>query len=224
MELDNKCISVLKNFAGVNPSIVIDQGNTIKTISEAKNVIASATVEQTFDQQFGIYDLNEFLNVVSLVDQPRLRFEENNVLIGDMAGRSTIRYYFTDTDMVTRPPEKFNMPEPDVKFILTHDVLNRLKRAASALGHSELAITPNNGSVALTIQDSENATSNSFSIDVDGEYDVSNFKFICNISYLKLLPDDYEVGISSKLISHYQAMNEKVEYFIALEKSSTYGE
>jgi len=224
MELNSNVMSVLKNFAGINSNIVIQEGNVIKTMSEARNVIGSATLDQSFPQTFGVYDLNEFLNVVNLVDSPRLRFEDNCVLIGDSTGRSTIKYFFTDTDMLTKAPEKFNMPEAEVKLTLSNDVLNRIKRAASALGHSELAITPNHGSICLTVQDSENSTSNTFSIDVDGEYSSEKFCFICNISNLKVLPGTYNVEISSKLISKFSSEDGDITYFIALEKSSTYGE
>lgn len=224
MELNENVLQVLKNFAGINSNIVITEGSQIKTISEARNILASAKIEQSFPKEFGVYDLNELLGVLNLVDSPRLRFEDQNVLIGDASGRSTVKYFFTDIDMLTKAPETFNMPEAEIKLDLSNDVLNKIKRAASALGHSELAITPNEGSISLTIRDSENPTSNTFTIDVPGTYGDSDFCFICNISSLKLLPGDYNVEISSKLISHFKNKEGNVEYFIALEKNSTYGE
>lgn len=224
MELNDKMMQVLKNFAGINSSIVINQGNQIKTISEARNVIGIATIDQELPKSFGVYDLNEFLSVLGLVDTPRIRFDEHYMLVGDNSGRSTIKYFYTDTEMLTKAPEKFNMPEADVTFTLSNDVLNKIKRAASALGHTELAISSGEGCIVLSVQDSENSTSNTYSIDVPAEFDQSvSFNFICSISNLKVLPGDYEVSISSKLISKFTSVNEDIEYFIALEKSSTYG-
>lgn len=225
MELNENVLQLLKNFAGINSSIVIDEGNQIKTISEARNVLGSATIDQTFPKGFGVYDLNELLNVLGLVESPRVRFDDHYMLIGDASGRSTIKYFYTDEEMLTKAPDKFNMPEPEIIFELTNDVLNRIKRAASALGHSELAIKSGEGCIVLSVQDSENSTSNTFSIDIPADFDQSvPFNFICNISNLKLLPGDYEVQISSKLITHFINTNNGVEYYIALEKSSTYGE
>jgi hypothetical protein len=225
MELNDTVIQLLKNFAGINSSIVIDQGNELKTISEARNVLGLATIDQPFPKNFGIYDLNELLNVMSLVDSPRVRFDDNYMLIGDASGRSTIKYFYTDCDMLTKAPDKFNMPEPDVTFDLSNEVLSKIKRAASALGHSELAIQSADGCITLSVQDSDNNTSNSFSIDIPAEFDPSvEFTFICNISNLKLIPGDYEVKISSKLISHFTNTDNGVQYYIALEKSSKYGE
>ena len=53
--------------------------------------------------------------------------------------------------------------------------------------------------------------------------DITNYDFQFLISNLKLVPGDYEVSVSSKLISHWKCINNNpVEYWIALEKSSTY--
>jgi len=137
-------------------------------------------------------------------------------------GRSKIRYFFTDTDHLTSPQKDIVMPSAEVTLNIGNDTLNKIKRAASALGHSELSIKANNGSISLTIFDSGNTTSNTFSIDVDGEYQSEDFNFIISISNLKLLPGDYKVSISSKLISHFVNTTVDAEYWIALEKSSTY--
>ena len=65
---------LFRSFSDINPNILIKSGNTIKTISEAKNVLATAVVDNEFPQQFGIYDLKEFISVLSLVDKPNLKF------------------------------------------------------------------------------------------------------------------------------------------------------
>ena len=225
MELSENVIQVLKNFASINSSIVIEPGNKLATISEARNVLGSAVIDQEFPRGFGLYDLNEFLNVVGLIDEPRLRFEDTHVLVGDSTGRSTIKYFYTDTEMLTKPPSTFNMPEPEVVVDLSNDVLNKVKRAASVLGHAEMVISSNDGCVTLSIQDIENSTSNTFSIDVPAKYDTNaTFSFVLNISNLKVLPGDYEVKISSKLISQFTSKDGAAEYHIALEKTSSYGE
>lgn len=224
MELTNFTMNVLKNFASINSNIVISPGNNITTISEAKNVLAQATVSEQFSQQFGIYDLNEFLNVIGLVDGPRLRFENDHVLVGDTSGRAQINYYFSDTEMLTTPSKLITMPSTDVSFSLDQGTLNNLKRAANVLGHSQLVIEPSEGAVRLSITDTENSTSNAYAIDVDGEYNVDNFKFVLNITNLKMIAGDYQVSISSKLISEFKSSDNDLTYWVALEKSSTYGE
>lgn len=223
MQLTETVTQVLKNFATINPNIVVEPGNVIKTLAEGKNIFGKATIDVDFPAKFGIYDLNEFLGVLGLVDSPKLSFEESHVNVGDESGRSKIRYYFTDTDHLTTASKDIVMPSSEVKFNIGADTLNQIKRASSALGHSEVSIKPNNGSISLTVFDSGNSTSNTFSIDVDGEYESDQFEFIISIGNLKLLPGDYQVSISSKLISHFVNTTIDAEYWIALEKTSSYG-
>ena len=223
MQLNENAMQVLKNFATINSNIVIDQGNVIRTLSEGKNVFGKAEIETGFPQRFGIYDLNEFLGVINLVEEPSLTLQDTHVIINDATGLSKIKYFFTDTEYLTTSTKDIVMPEPEIRFSISNETLNRVKRAASALGHSVVAIRPNNGSISLTVFDEGNPTSNTFTIDVEGSYQSDDFDLILSIANLKLLPGDYQVEISSKLISHFINKESSVEYWVALQKSSKYG-
>jgi hypothetical protein len=123
---------------------------------------------------------------------------------------------------LTTPQKDISMPESEVKFTLDNDTLNKLKRAASALGHGEVSISGKDGVLSLSVVDSQNSTSNAFSIDIDGDFGDATFNFVLSISNLKILPGDYEVNISSKLISNFSHKELDVQYWIALEKTSNY--
>jgi hypothetical protein len=74
------------------------------------------------------------------------------------------------------------------------------------------------------VVDSQNYTSNSYSIDIDGDFkEDAVFNFILNIGNLKILPGDYDVEISSKLITQFKNKDIDVTYWIALEKTSKFG-
>lgn len=224
MELSDNTIQILKNFASINSNILIREGNTLTTISEAKNILASATLSEQFPQEIGIYDLNEFLSMLGLVDKPRLKFNEDHVVVGDSTGRSKVRYFFSDKEMLTSPKKEAAMPEANVKFHLDNDTLNRVKRAASVLGHSELVVSGDNTNVALTVKSTDNSTSNTFTIDVQGTSNVNSYSFVYNISNLKMLSGNYEVEISTRLISQFTNTENSLKYWIALEKNSKYGD
>jgi len=199
-------------------------GSTIKTISEARTVLSRATVSEEFPVDFGIYDMNEFMGVLQLVDTPKLKFEDDYVVVNDSTGRSKVKYFYSSEDTLTTPQKDITMPEANVKFTLDNETLNRLKRAASTLGHSEISISGKDGVLSLSVVDSQNMTSNVFSIDVDGEFESDAvFNFILSTNNLKILPGDYEVSISSKLISQFSHTSLDVKYWIALEKTSTFG-
>lgn len=224
MELSDGTLQVLKNFSGINQNILINQGQSLKTISEARNVLARANITEEFTKKFGIYDLNEFIGVLSLVDTPRLKFDDEHVTVGDSTGRSKVKYFFSSEDTLTTPQKDITMPEADLKFVLDNETLNKLKRAASTLGHSELSISGKDGILSLSVVDSQNYTSNSYSIDIDGDFkEDAVFNFILNIGNLKILPGDYDVEISSKLITQFKNKDIDVTYWIALEKTSKFG-
>lgn len=225
MNLSDRTLSVLKNFASINPNIVFREGNVLKTISPAKNILARVTLDEEIPREFGIYDLNEFLNVLSLVENPSLKFEEHNLVISDSTGLRGNTYYYSDPEMLSSPSKDVIMPESEVKFVLDTDTLGRLKRAASVLGHDEISITPDGGNVKLTVVDKDDATSNSFfTYCGDCEFEEgADFNFILNVNNLKVVNEDYQVNISSKLISNFISLQSPIEYFIALEKTSTYG-
>tara|TARA_R110002096_G_scaffold69149_1_gene166367 strand:- start:37941 stop:38615 length:675 start_codon:yes stop_codon:yes gene_type:complete len=223
MELSERTLAVLKNYASINPNIVFNAGNVIKTMAVARNVVSKATVDEEFPKTFGIYDLNEFLNVLQLVKNPNMSFSDNYVTITDGAGLSSIKYYYSDPDMLTVPTKDIVMPDAEVKFTLTKETLAQIKSASSALGHQEISITPSNGSVALSIVDIKDATSNSYSILAAAEYEEGlDFNFVVNVNNIKVVPETFQVEISSKLISNFRSLNSNIEYFIALEKSSTF--
>ena len=224
MELQEQTLNVLKNFSDINPNLIIKEGNTIRTISEAKNVVATAIVDNEFPQTMGIYDLKEFIGVLSLVDQPNLKFAEESVTVSDQSGRSKVRYFFSPEETLTAPKKDIVFPESDVSFTLESNTLNRLRSAASTLGHSEVSITPSDGMLTLSVLDEGNATSNTYSIDVP--YTIKpdqDFKFVVKISNLKILPGNYEVNLSSKMISEFKNTDTNVRYLIAIEKSSKFG-
>ena len=224
MELNENTLNILRNFSDINQNILIKQGSVLKTISEARNVLATANVGDEFPNDFGVYDLNEFIGVLGLVDKPNLNFEDDHVIIGDSSGRTKIKYFYSSEDTLTTPSKDITMPDSEVKFKLGAEVLDKIKRAASTLGHSEVSISNSNNIIKISVIDNKNKTSHAFSIDIDGEYDQnSKFNFILNISNLKIIPDDYEVEISSKLISQFSNSRINLKYWIAMEKSSTFG-
>ena len=224
MELCENTLDVLRNFSSINQNIMIRSGNNIKTMSVTRNMIATADVSEQFTKDFGIYDLNEFIGVLGLVDTPNLTFEDDFVIVQDSTGRSKIKYFYSAEETLTTATKDVKMPEADCKFTLDNSTLNKLKKAAATLGHKEVSIQAKDGVLSLSIIEKQNATSNAFSIDIDGEFKQDAvFNFIIDIANLKILPGDYDVEISSKLITQFKNKEIPLTYWIALEKSSTYG-
>lgn len=215
-------ISILKNFASIQPNIVFKSGQEIKTIAEAKNIVAKATISETIPQNFGIYDLNDFLSSMTLFSSPTINFSSDGKSVDLNEGKSSLTYYFSDETQLTHPTKDVAMPAIDVSFKLTSEVLKSLQRACSLLDVSTISIENAGSGIVVKVKNPKNSTSNSYGTEVDGNNNGHTFKFHFDISNFKILPGDYEVSISGKLISHFKHQTLPVEYWIALEKTSTY--
>lgn len=222
MKVSEQTLQTLKNFASINPNFVAKGGKEVSTVAEAKNIIGNATLDIDLPEEFAIYDLNEFLSVLSLVDEPHLEFQGQSCTISDSAGRSSVTYYFSDPDNLTKSSSQLVMPEAEIKFQLDQATLGRVKRASAALGHEKVRVTSGDGVITLTVMDPENSTSNTFSIDVAGSCDISDFEVYLSIANLKLIAGDYDVEISSKYISRFTKQDTGHEYFVAVDKSSSF--
>ena len=223
MKLSEHTVDVLKNFATINQNLVIKEGSTLTTMSAMKNIVAKAEVEESFDKEVAIYDLNEFLASISLFSSPVLEFNEGFVTIKEENNpKNSLKYFYSDPSVVTSPNKTITMPSKEVSFTLGGEDLNKLKRAAGVIGAPDLVLEKKSADVFLTVKDKKNDTANTFSIDVDTVADGSDFKFFFKVENLKLMDGDYNVDISSKNISHLASSNKDVEYWVALEPESSY--
>ena len=220
MKLSDKTLSLLKNFSTINQSILFKQGTRLRTISVMKNILAEATIEEELPKDFGIYDLGQFLNGLSLHNNPELDFQEDNYVV-IKEGKSRSKYFFADPQVIVTPPEKeMNLPSEDVTFDLSTDQLDKLLKAAAIYQLPDLAVVGANGVVKIVVRDKKNDTSNDFAITV-GETD-KQFSFNFKVENIKILPGNYEVVVSSKLLSRFRSKNQDLTYFIALEPDSTF--
>ena len=223
MKLSEHTIEVLKNFATINQNLVIKEGSTLTTMSALKNIVAKADVEESFDKEVAIYDLNEFLASISLFTSPILEFNDGFVTIKEEnSPKNSLKYFYSDPSVVTSPNKTITMPSKEVEFTLNGENLNKLKRAAGVIQAPDLVLEKKDADVFLTVKDKKNDTANTFSIDVDTKTEGSNFKFFYKVENLKVMEGNYDVEISSKNISHLKSTNKDVEYWVALEPESSY--
>jgi hypothetical protein len=212
MKLSEKTLSLLKNFSGINQSILFKKGNKLRTISVMKNILAEVEVEEEFERDFGM----------SLYQNPQLKFA-NDSYVGISEGNARSKYFFADPAVIVTPPEKsISLPSEDVCFELNTQQLDKLLKAAAVYGVPDLSVVGEAGVVKLVVRDKKNDTSNEYSLvvgETTGTF-VLNFK----VENIKILPGSYEVVISKKLLSRFQSEDKNLTYYIALEPDSTYDE
>jgi len=221
MKLSDKTLTLLKNFSSINQSILFREGKSLRTISVMKNILAEATIEEELPKDFGIYDLNQFLNGMNLHQNAELDFQNDSYVV-IKEGRSRSKYFFADPNVIVTPPDKsISLPSEDVCFVLDTKELDKLLKAAAIYQLPDLSVVGEAGVVKLVVRDKKNDTSNDFSVVVGETDEVFTFNF--KVENLKIIPGNYEVVISQKLLSRFQNTGFDVKYYVALEPDSTFG-
>ena len=224
MNISKQTLDILKNFSEINSGILINPGSKLETISTMNNILASADITETFESEFAIYDLPEFLNLASgeVFLGAEYSFNEQSVLVTKGGAKS--RYFYADPSTVVTPQKAINFPDPEVTFKWTQTNIETVKSMSGVLGKFDLAITSADTDIILSVQDKKDVGSNTFDLIVGDNVDSQEFTFYFKIENLKLIKGDYTVKVASAGISHFTHETLPVEYWIALEPDSTFGE
>lgn len=221
MKLSENTLTILKNFAGINQSILVKKGNKLRTISIAKNILSEAEILEEFPRDFAIYDLNQFLNGLSLHQDPDLDFSgETHITIRD--GKRRVKYFYSDPNVIVSPPEKkINLPSNDICFQLESGITERLVKAASVYQLPDISVIGEAGVIRLVVRDKKNNTSNEYSIVVGETDNIFTFNFkVENLN--KIISGAYDVVLSQKLLSQFTNTKYNLSYWIAMEPDSTF--
>jgi|ETNmetMinimDraft_26_1059896.scaffolds.fasta_scaffold04758_7 hypothetical protein len=225
MKITRATFDILKNFSTINGSILVKEGNSLATISTSKNILAQAEVSETFENEFGIYDLGEFLRVVGdeSFEGAEYEFGEKSMVL--TKDRAMCRYYYADTTTIVSPPDKtMNMPDADISFDLSLEDFGAVTNMANVLGKPDLAlVSTGDGKIKLSVLDKKEPTTNTFDLEV-GNGTNCKFEMYFRTENLKVLRGNYTVTISAEGISHFTNNDIQLEYWIALEPDSKFGD
>ena len=229
MNLSKSTLTILQNFAAINPNIFFKEGEQLQTVDEFSQVLGKATITDTITDEFGIYDLNEFLSTLSLFSGPELEVGEYRndqvVSIKSVSQSSSARYVCAAPTIMTLPPEKgIPMDNIKIKFTLCGETFANLKKAATTMKFDVMTISNEAGVANINVKDAKGTTSNAYSVELPGvEAEVSSYYIELPFKILKLLPGNYEIEVDTvKGVSHWKSVDFPVEYWIALAKTSKF--
>jgi len=222
MQLSENTLNYLKNFSSINSGIVFQEGNVIRTISKQQNILAKATISESFDRKFVIYDLNRFLAMLASLNDPTVDISEDSKNLTIRSGSSKTIYGLSDESLVVAPPAKDLNVSGEVKFTCTKDHLTQVMKTAGILGLPNIAVRGDRKTITIAALDVKNKDSDVFSLEVGKTK--AEFEMVFVTENFKLISGDYQVNISSKGISHFKHTKESIEYWIAVEPGSTYAE
>ena len=217
MKISSDTLALLKNFASINTNILVRQGNVLSTVSAGKNILSRATVAETFDREFAVYDLNNFLALLSLWENPEIDFEETGMFLRE--GKSEFEYGYADPSVVTAAPYKSLEIDPFFTFKMTAAEIGMVQKAASVLSAPTMSIVSKDGKVTLSVSDPSNPRANAYRKELTTT-DVGDFDCRLKVENLKVITDDYSVALGRKKAMHFKHATKNLEYWLAMEPSS----
>lgn len=220
MKLSENTLNILKSFHTINQSILIRPGNRIRTIAPTKTIMSRVDITESFDREFAIYDLGKLLGLIGMFDDPDLSFDEDAITIKD--GKNSVRYVYASPETIVSAPDKnVELPSVDASAKVTPEDLSRVQKAAGVMGVQDITIRGADGVLTIEAHDKKNQTSNKFVLEVGQTTAEFNADF--KLDNIKLIPDTYEISISSKMIALFEGENVGASYWLACESTSSFG-
>lgn len=217
MKFSERTLTILKSFSTINKSILMKEGNVLKTVTPEKTLIAIAKISDQIPSQACIYDLSRFLSIMGLYKDPDVEFHDKYFMIKD--GKQRTKYSYADISMIHAAPEKeIKIPSADVVVNVSWNDLQSVIKAAGVLQFTEVAFVGQEGKIYLKAINSAQENSDDYGVEIGTTSD--EFKIIIKTDNLKLLPQDYQVTLCAKGISEFKG--EDVTYFVAIDTKSTY--
>tara|TARA_B100002019_G_C21260337_1_gene596328 strand:- start:425 stop:1078 length:654 start_codon:yes stop_codon:yes gene_type:complete len=214
MKVSKETLEQLKNFATINTNLLVREGNRLSTVANSMNILSKAEVLETFPKEFAIYDLNQFLSLLTMSEEPELTFGDESVTVN--TGYGQFQYFYAEPSVIKSAPDKEIEVEAKYVFDIDADRIIKIQRAASAINAPFLRVVASGGEVLLTVGDPNTPKSNSFTMSL-GESDLE-FDARLSIESLKVIPDSYTVTIGTKPVMMFQNANRT--YWLALDPSS----
>lgn len=223
MKFSEKSIEVIKNFSTINQGIIFKEGNTLKTVSPQKNVLAVAELEDDIEKEFAIHDLNNFLTVASTSDSGEFLFDDSqHIIITSESGMGELRYRFSSSNMIVAPPEKdIQFPTPEINIDIPAKSLEAIFRTAGIINTPHIGFISDGENVYATAFDAVGAKNHQYKLNL-GKGNGDAYECHFKLENLKVIPGDYELNISSKGVSHWKNKNRPIEYWVTLEPGSKY--
>lgn len=210
--MKKQTIDILKNFAGINTGILIKKGNRLETVSGEKNVLASVSVEDTFPVEHAIYNLNEFLSVISLLNVPSLDYGKDSVVLS--SGGTKVRYVYSSPTTVVSPPDiDLSVKNPILSFDLTDAQLAQILKASSVMQLPDLLLTD----TGLQVYNKKNKSGSNYSLVPENLVGKTVTVLNLSVALLKLLPGNYSVKASDAVVEFRSKDIPSLVYFVAVE-------
>jgi len=217
LKLSPETVAVLRNFSGINKSILVRPGKKLATISETKSIIGVAEIAEEFETEFAIYDLPQFLSSLSLFAEPELIIADKQLTIKE--GAKKLNYTFADKRTVLSIEDESIkklgkvIDAGEVEFSWADSIFQGVSKALSVLKLPEFVVEGDGKNISIKAQDTSNSTGNTYEAQVADTSET--FRAVFRAENIKFLPKDYTVKYASKGLARFTG--DSVTYFVTSE-------
>lgn len=217
--------NILKNFSGINTSILLKAGYVQKTVSASKSILAIATFADAWPLDTPVYQLPELLANISSYDRPSLTFEEKQFVIQGASSPSHVEYPYSDPSVILAAPDKeLPIDDPQAVFTLPDSAVKEIKKFAAINNLPTITIDVDGAATRIVVKplDDKNPTSRVYSYPVHS--DPSNINTLSASASMQvkfkrehfdlIMDGSYVVSVGAWPYVHLQHKTEPVAYFI----------
>lgn len=222
MKISKSTIQAFNALANINATIKVHKGNTLRIRDNGGNAMAYAKINDEFEHEFVIYDIQRFISALNLVKDAEIEFLDKYLVIKN--DHTELKFVYGYEETVVPVPESLKFPtENNIDFELSTEIMENLAKGSSLFGLKHIAVVSEKGSTAVHIKtySIDNTVQNDLTYEV-GETDIdSEFTIIYQLDrFTQMIKGDYKCTINPAGISRY--IGETIEYYITIDRSSTY--
>lgn len=203
-------LKLLKTFSAINNGVVLKEGKPITTMSAGKSVLAVHHTPSPYD--FAIYDLGQFLSMMSLTSESR-DVEIDGRVMNIKDGKTKMKFYGSAESTIVTPPDDLS-PLTDADYTneitVTQDEFKQLMNAAAVMNAKYLRFVCDGSEVTIKTEsdyDEANSYEASFQTEngsvVEAKLDRSTVKVPTDSSYT--------ISIGQKAV---RFISEDTDYYI----------
>ena len=217
--LNSATQNILNSLKDISNTAIISYPKTgIQDIE--RSIVAFFDVKElgeTEFEEFGLMNVTEFLNLISLVDNAEISITDKIATVKNDMFES--KYYTTDVSIIQEAygtnsnilNNIYNAPQ-SAKFVITQAEIEKLKKTSGFLKLEDLVISESNGQLELKLTDCSKSDTNSFKSIINADIDDPGMNIVIKMDKLKRIPaGNYTVKV---------AKNPKSGNYVTLWKSN----
>lgn len=221
MKFSQDTLKILKNFTAINKSIWFRTNGKLITVAPNQyNIVGTAQIQESFENEFGIFEVSRFLGALSLFDPDKhdITFTDKNLTIKH--DNQSLVYNFCTKNVIDVGPKgkeinDIQMPEVQLEFDLSSQVLVKTLQITNLMGFPEIAIKGENGFISVQAYNPKDPNPDNYSYRMGETNKTFNSLFAQDL-FSKLMEDSYKVSVAKgvaqfkgTLVTYYLTPNTK---------------